>query len=227
MLDQEPITTISFNAPEASSSTAVEMKRPPQTFFTREMAPSFITGIDSSVVNEFLTKYVSRGLSPDSRFNIYALRFLPLFDNQRPALLDVYHPSATFSFSVNTSIPPRARIEGFHTSKAMPNQRKLEWPAWVTGGNGGSRNLHRMGVASNKTAKALHIGNQEAVKAMVDLPATRHDISSSPDKFCVDAWPVPHGKDMSLFVTLHGQFTERMSFLGDRESELNLIISVL
>lgn len=224
MLDQEPVTRISFKVPQASSSTHAGVERPPQTFFTREMAPSFITGIDSSVVNEFLTRYIFRCLSPDSRSNPSWQRFLPLFDGQRLALLDVYHPSATFSFSVNTSIPARARVEGYHTSKAMPFQRKLEWPAWIDGGNGGSRNLLRLGAGRGKAAKTLHVGNQEAVKAMVDLPATQHDISSSPDKFCVDAWPVPHGEDMSLFVTLHGQFTERMSFLSNRESELELII---
>ena len=62
MLDQEPITTISFNAdmPEASTSTATpSVNTTPQSFFTKEMGPSFITGIDSSVVNEFLTRYIS------------------------------------------------------------------------------------------------------------------------------------------------------------------------
>lgn len=58
MLDQEPIATISFGSSEApSSSTTVATKSTPQPFFTREMAGSFITGISSDVVNEFLTKY--------------------------------------------------------------------------------------------------------------------------------------------------------------------------
>ena len=71
--------------------------------------------------------------------------------------------------------------------------------------------------------KTLHIGNQEAVKAMMDLPATRHDITSSPDKFCLDAWPVQHGEGTSLFVTLHGQFTERMFFFSSTIPVLDLM----
>ena len=94
--------------------------------FAWNMEPSFIAGVDGSLVVNFL------------------MRFFPLFDNQRGALLDVYAPNATFSFSANTSIPPRARIEGIHVSKEFPNQRKLEWAPWLNGGNGGSRNLGRM-----------------------------------------------------------------------------------
>lgn len=139
-------------------------------------------------------------------------RYLPLFDTQRGALLDVYHPSATFSFSANTAIPTRARIEGFHSSPSMPNQRKLDWTAWLQGGLGGSRNLSRLAGGLEKMTKTLHIGSVQIIEAMTNLPATRHEITSSPDRFCVDAWPIPHGEGMGLFVTLHGQFTEGESF---------------
>lgn len=134
--------------------------------------------------------------------------FFPLYDNQRSALIDAYHPSATFSFSANTGIPARARIEGYHHSKEMPNQKKLEWAPWLNGGNGGSRNLSRMGGNVEKMEKSLHVGSEEAVKAMANLPSTRHDVAGSPEKFCVDAWPVSHGDGMALFMTIHGQFTE-------------------
>ena len=64
--------------------------------------------------------------------------------------------------------------------------------------------------------KTLHIGGEEAVKAMVDLPSTKHDVATSPEKFCVDAWPVPHADGTALFMTLHGQFTECMWTLSPR-----------
>lgn len=162
---------------------------------------------------------------------VLASRFFPLYDNQRAALVDVYHPSATFSFSANTAIPSRARIEGFHTSKEMPNQRKLEWQPWLNGGQGGSRNLSRMGARAEKMAKTLHIGGEEAVKAMADLPSTKHDVSGAPEKFCIDAWPISHAGEMALFLTIHGQFTECTSALflqvaNERVSSLHVITSV-
>ena len=136
-------------------------------------------------------------------------RFFPLFDNQRSALVDAYHPSATFSFSANTTIPARARIEGFHYSKEMPNQRKLEWAPWLNGGLGGSRNLARMHGTGERMLKTLHVGGEEAVKAMVELPGSKHDVGGSPEKFCVDAFPIIHAEGTALFVTIHGQFAER------------------
>ncbi|KAH9926825.1 hypothetical protein B0H21DRAFT_138066 [Amylocystis lapponica] len=192
ILDSEPIAKIGFDVPQASTSTSVSVQSAPTTF-PCEMGDSFITGVESSVIGNFFA------------------RFFPLFDNQRAALLDVYHPAATFSFSANTAIPARARIEGFHSSREMPNQRKLEWAGWLSGGQGGSRNLNRMRGGVDKMMKTLHIGNQEAVKAMADLPTTRHDVAGDPKKFCVDAWPVPQGDAMQLFVTVHGQFTEEPS----------------
>ncbi|KAI0690620.1 hypothetical protein BC835DRAFT_1363567 [Cytidiella melzeri] len=189
ILDQEAIVKIAFDTPQASSSTA-STKQPAPSSFPLEMMPSFVTGVDGNLISNFL------------------MRFFPLYDNQRAALVDAYHPSATFSFSANTAIPARARIEGYHTSKDMPNQKKLEWPQWLTGGNGGSRNLSRMGGNAEKMEKSLHVGGEEAVKAMAHLPSTRHDVATSPEKFCVDAWPVSHGDGTALFISLHGQFAE-------------------
>jgi hypothetical protein len=134
--------------------------------------------------------------------------FFSTFDSQRATLTPAYHPAATFSFSANTSIPARARIQGFQHSKEMPNQTKLEWSPWLTGGKGGSRNLSRIGNDIEKTAKTLHIGADEAVQAMVALPGTVHDVAGAPEKFCVDAWPMGQGEATTLFVTVHGQFSE-------------------
>ncbi|KAF9815618.1 hypothetical protein IEO21_04478 [Rhodonia placenta] len=206
ILDMEAIPKIGFDAPAASTSAVASTSQATATTFPAEMGLSFITGVDSSVVSNFL------------------VRFFPLFDNQRAGLLDVYHPNATFSFSSNTTIPARARIEGYHYSKEMPNQRKLEWTPWLTGGHGGSRNLNRMGGGIDKMTKTLHVGSEAAVKAMADLPITKHDITGSPEKFCVDAWPVQAGDSPQLFVTIHGQFTEEPS-LGIRSFDRSFILA--
>lgn len=189
ILDQEAIVKIAFDNPQASTSTAAP-KQPAPNAFPTEMMPSFVTGVDGNLISNFL------------------MRFFPLYDNQRSALIDAYHPSATFSFSANTSIPARARIEGYHTSKEMPNQKKLEWAPWLTRGLGGSRNLSRMGGNADKMEKTLHMGGEAAVQAMADLPSTKHDVAGSPEKFCIDAWPVTHGEGTALFMAVHGQFTE-------------------
>ena len=146
---------------------------------------------------------------------IYPLshRFYPLFDNQRSALADVYAPNATFSYSIVTAIPPRARVQGFHTSKEMPNQRKLEWSPWLSNASGGSRNLSRMGGGLDSRVRSLHHGPEEIVKAMTALPATTHEVTGAADKFCIDAWPVGQGDSMLLFICLHGEFAEGESRL--------------
>nr|VWO99750.1 N/A [Ganoderma boninense] len=154
----------------------------------------------------------------------FLMRFFPFFDNQRGALLDAYAPNATFSFSCNTSIPPRARIEGIHHSKDYPHQRKLEWGIWLSTSQGASRNLGRMNEIA-KVAESLHLGNQEAVKAMAALPQTRHDVAGSPEKFSVDAFPVRQGEQTNLLVTLHGQFVELPS-QGIRSFDRSFVLAI-
>ena len=187
ILDGEPVARVGFDAPTASPAGPSRPHTMLSTF-AWNIEPPFIAGVDASLVSNF------------------CMKFFPLFDNQRGALLDAYAPNATFSFSANTAIPQRARNVGVHTT--LPNQRKLEWAPWLSGGNGGSRNLGRMN-GLQKVTQSLHLGNQEAVKAMGDLPSTRHDVAGSPGEFSVDAFPVRHGDQESLLVTVHGQFTER------------------
>lgn len=55
MLDQEAITTIGFDAPGPSSGPATE-KRPIATTFPHEMKPSFITGVEDSIISNFLVR---------------------------------------------------------------------------------------------------------------------------------------------------------------------------
>ncbi|KZT73128.1 NTF2-like protein [Daedalea quercina L-15889] len=193
MLDMEPIPKIAFDVPQTSTSHTAPAGPAPTTF-PAEMGESFITGVDGGLLSGFL------------------MRFFPLFDNQRSALMDVYHPNATFSFSSNTSIPIRARIEGHRYSKEMPHQRDQDWTRWGIGKAGGSRNLIRLaGGSVNKLVSSLHVGNEEIVKAMAELPTTKHDVAGTPERFCIDAWPVQQGDSPQLFVTIHGQFEEEPS----------------
>jgi len=186
VLDQEPITQISFDAPQPSTSN-ITVEKPNAMAFPYDMGPSFVTGVDGGVVSNFL------------------IRFFNAFDTQRDSLVSAYDPSATFSFSANTSIPARARISGFHSSRDMPHQRKLEWKTWL---EAGSRNLNRIAGDPQKTVENLHIGGDQIVKVLSNLPPTKHDISGPPEKFCLESFPVPHGQSMGLLVILHGQFTE-------------------
>ncbi|PCH44854.1 NTF2-like protein [Wolfiporia cocos MD-104 SS10] len=196
-LDMEAIPRISFDVPQTSTSTSsAPSVLPEATSFPVEMCPPFVAGVEGAIIGTFFT------------------RFFAAFDTQRLILMDVYQPDATFSFSVNTSVPPRARLVGYHTSKEMPNQKKLDWNAYLLNENGGSRNLSRMGKYLDKLTKSLHVGREAAVKAMADLPDTKHDIAGSAERFCVDAWPVQHcqqGDATQLFVTVHGQFMEEPS----------------
>ncbi|KAJ6577471.1 hypothetical protein B0H19DRAFT_1120082 [Mycena capillaripes] len=186
LLDQEAIAKISFDVAQSDDVApgAARVKPPSATTFPFEMGPSFIDGVDPSLVSNFLS------------------RFFPAFDAQRPSLGDVYTPASTFSYSANTSIPVRARVQGVYTSPDMPNQRKLEWSAWL---GHGSRNLHRL--SGDRVIEALHIGGQDIVQALVKLPLTKHDILGAPENFCVDAFLAGVG----LLVIVHGQFIEAPS----------------
>ncbi|KAI0671575.1 NTF2-like protein [Trametes maxima] len=128
----------------------------------------------------------------------FFVRYFPLFDNQR---------------------------EGIHVSKEFPNQRKLEWAPWLSGGLGGSRNLGRITGGLQRLTQSLHLGSEQAVKAMADLPATKHDISSSSEKFSVDAFPVVQGERTNLLVTVHGQFSELPSE-GIRSFDRSFVLAI-
>jgi len=182
VLDQVAIAQIAFDRPGPSSTPA---PKPTATTFPSEMGPSFVTGVDGAIVSNFL------------------IRFFNALDTQRSALIDAYDPAATFSFSANTTIAARARVQGFHTS--LPNQTKLTWKDWL---GGGSRNLSRINLDFERALKSLHVGAESAVKALTALPATKHDISGPPEKFSLDSFPVVHGQGMGLLLSVHGQFTE-------------------
>jgi nuclear RNA export factor len=187
MLDGFPVVRIAFDAPAASTSRGSGDIKPPPKVFPCEMQPSFITGIDGAIVSNFLGRF----------FNAY--------DTQRVALQPAYHPAATFSFSANTSIPHRSRMQGFQHSKEMPNQTSLEWAPYL---NNGSRNLERIAANQARAVGGLCIGPESILGSLTKLPSTVHDVAGAPEKFCVDAWPCGAGDTMTLFVNVHGQFKE-------------------
>jgi nuclear RNA export factor len=78
-----------------------------------------------------------------------------------------------------------------------------------------------MGGGVDKMVKTLHVGAEESVKAIMELPSTRHEIEGNAEKFSLDAWPVGSGEAMTLFVTVHGQFVEGV-YLGNFHYETNI-----
>ena len=102
----------------------------------------------------------------------------------------------------------------------MPNQRKLEWSTWL---GVGSRNLNRIAGDPEKTLANFHVGGEQILTAFAWLPQTQHDINGPPEKFCLDAFPIPHGQSMGLLVSLHGQFTEGASSFDVEVSFLILL----
>jgi nuclear RNA export factor len=187
MLDKEPVTKISFDAPQTPHPVGSSDSRSTAKDFPAPMQPPLIAGVDGSIITSFFA------------------RFFPLFDTQRAMLSNVYNEFATFSFQANTSIPARAKIQGFQYSKEMPNQRHLEWSPWL---GAGSRNLSRVAGVVDKVLKSIHVGRENALSAMSSLPQTKHDIVGAAEKFCIDAWPVTHEDRTTLFLSVHGQLIE-------------------
>lgn len=80
----------------------------------------------------------------------------------------------------------------------------------MTNGKTGSRNLSRVQLSNSIgiLESRLHIGGEDTTSAIAGLPVTKHDISGPPEKFSIDCFPVPHGQDMALMLTVHGEFVE-------------------
>ncbi|KAI9457196.1 NTF2-like protein [Russula earlei] len=187
ILDKEPVTKISFDVPQPSHPAGSSGSHPTAKDFPAPMQPPLIAGVDGGIITSFFA------------------RFFPLFDTHRAALSNLYNEFATFSFQANTSIPARAKIQGFQYSKEMPNQRHLEWSPWL---GAGSRNLSRVAGVVDKMLKSIHVGRENVLSAMASLPRTKHDIVGSAEKFCIDAWPVTHEDRTTLFLSIHGQLVE-------------------
>ncbi|CAE6462120.1 unnamed protein product [Rhizoctonia solani] len=215
MLDQEPIVKIGFDVPlpelmerDRALEKDKNIQWPAATSFVVDMKAGFMgPGIEATTV-EFLTKYFE------------------LFDTNRTLLSPVYSPRATFSLSLNTSIPPRARIRGYHAH--LPHQKELAWKTWM---DVGSRNLMRV-ARLDKTATFLRSTAEDVIKALSALPGTKHDVtgtggatiedgtvigSSAAGKFVVDAFtclgvlPGEGDAGIVLFINVHGEFAEQPS----------------
>ncbi|KAG8921064.1 nuclear mRNA export, poly(A)+RNA binding protein [Tulasnella sp. 419] len=203
MLDKEPITKIGFDiSTENAQSSDVGIVQAPTTFPVG-MGPAILGGDISPMTAAFLTK------------------FFTLFDTDRPSLISAYAPNATFSWSINTSVPPRARIKGYFRS--MPNQSKLEWTNWLPG----SRNLIRLRNLEKETM-TLKATDADIIDIFKKIPETKHTISEA-ENFVVDAWPIdgvlgegPAG--VTLFVTIHGQFAE-MPVNGFRSFDRSFVLA--
>ncbi|KAH8995036.1 NTF2-like protein [Lactarius akahatsu] len=203
ILDKEPVTKISFDAPQISHSTGSTGSLKGAKEFPALMRPPLVAGVDGGIITSFFA------------------RFFPLFDTQRATLSNVYHEFATFSFQANTSIPVRAKIQGFQHSKEMPNQRNLDWSPWL---GAGSRNLSRVGGAVDKMLKSIHVGREKVLNALTTLPRTKHDIAGAAEKFCIDAWPVTQEDRTTLFLSIHGQFVEE-SVGGVRSFDRSFVLT--
>jgi len=205
LLDSEVVTKITFDASESSILPPPSTGQGPTSFPVQMNGGLIAPGMEGFVA-EFLT------------------RFFTLYDTARSSLAEVYGPNATFSFAANTSIPPRARIRGYHHSATMPNQKKLEWPPWLTG----SRNLSRLHNAQ-RAEQSLHTGMEGIIQKLLSLPGTKHDIAAV-EKFVVDAWPVqgvlpgPADANTVLLITVHGQFEEEPSH-GVRSFDRTFILA--
>lgn len=55
VLDQEPITQISFDGPKPSASI-ITVEKPSATSFPYPMDTSFVTGVDGALVSSFLIR---------------------------------------------------------------------------------------------------------------------------------------------------------------------------
>ena len=73
----------------------------------------------------------------------------------------------------------------------------------------------------DKMLKSIHVGREKVLSALITLPQTKHDIAGAAEKFCIDAWPVTQEDRATLFLCIHGQFVEGLSYLV--ESVLILI----
>jgi hypothetical protein len=125
MLDQEAIATIAFDAP-GPSTTPVTETRPTATKFPYEMKPSFITGVQESIISNFLVRYVPSSCRAGISFLIAVVElplgtshylmtngprlWMPIIRPRRflfrsilPSLLVLGHKGYTPNFQINAS----------------------------------------------------------------------------------------------------------------------------
>lgn len=174
-----------------------EASQVPLRHFCVQTRPGFVDGDAKQVVPEFLSLYFSA------------------YDQDRTRLGPVYSSNARFTYSINSSPPPRARAERLmHT---MPHQKDLTFDKYI---ELGSRNLMRTHNVK-PLLRSMHYGGEAIVAFLKGLPITMHPLHDA-SKFVVDAWLLPNvdvkaqtsateRPDALLFINVHGEFCEAPS----------------
>lgn len=174
-----------------------EASQVPLRHFCVQTQPGFVDGDAKQVVPEFLSLYFSA------------------YDQDRTRLGPVYSSNARFTYSINSSPPPRARAERLmHT---MPHQKDLTFDKYI---ELGSRNLMRTHNVK-PLLRSMHYGGEAIVAFLKRLPITMHPLHDA-SKFVVDAWLLPNvdvkaqtsateRPDALLFINVHGEFCEAPS----------------
>ncbi|KAG8954423.1 nuclear mRNA export, poly(A)+RNA binding protein [Tulasnella sp. 424] len=199
MLDMQPVVKVAgFDASASKPSRADETG--PTVFDTQMGGPIMQDGVQETTT-AFLVKYFT------------------LFDQNRAALVDAYSPNATFSVSINTAVPARARISRFFLE--LPHQKQLNWEAWTPL----SRNLTRIKNTGDVASHRLFKSPEDIVKALHRVPQTKHDIANGGNTFLAESWIVSSVLTLdTLLVTVHGQFTE-LPAQGQRSFDRTFILA--
>lgn len=126
--------------------------------------------------------------------------FFPLFDTNRPALLQqFYTPTSLFSVSVDTTTPhQRPDRRGAPTQTSGPSNLG----AYIHQ----SRNLIR-NRGEHARMTRLHQGRDQIAVAFQQFPPTKHPIEE-PAAFVADGFQVQIGASAGIMVVVHGEFVE-------------------
>lgn len=214
ILDMRPVTEVEHGFSQlyrgrSARRAGPEAARVPLRRFPLQIKAGFVDGGAAQVVPEFLSLFFAR------------------YDADRAALGAVYCDVAHFSYSVNSSPPPRARAERLvHT---LPHQKELSFDKLM---ELGSRNILRS--HNTKTLlRSLHEGTA-IVPFLQRLPPTAHPLHDA-SKFVVDAWLLPNvdvkahtspseRPDALLLITVHGEYSEPPS-QGVRSFDRSFVVA--
>jgi nuclear RNA export factor len=133
-------------------------------------------------------------------------KFLPLYDNDRNALLGTFYDSqSVYSLSLNLSSPRSHE----HSVPIAP------WTAYMKY----SRNLTKL-THLNARMSRQHKGSQAIQQVWSTLPPSRHpELESHADKYLIECHPIPGLTDPSgqsargvdgLIITMHGEFEDQI-----------------
>ena len=202
ILDMKPVMDVERGFSQlfqgrGNKKAGPEASQVPLRHFCVQTRPGFVDGDAKQVVPEFLSLYFSA------------------YDQDRTRLGPVYSSNARFTYSINSSPPPRARAERLmHT---MPHQKDLTFDKYI---ELGSRNLMRTHNVK-PLLRSMHYGGEAIVAFLKRLPITMHPLHDA-SKFVVDAWLLPNvdvkaqtsateRPDALLYINVHGEFCEAPS----------------